>query len=375
MEEAVLAALRGVKAPDGSGDLVTLGLIRNLKVAHGMAVFTVALRPSTTAWQGLIDTPIKAALRDVPGVTDSAVHYLVGPEVAPAPPPGPPPVSKASITGPKGTPPTVTAPAGVKQIIAIGSGKGGVGKSTVTINLALALANTPLPDGRQPRVGVLDADIYGPSVPFLLGVANRKPEVKGEKLMPIMAHGIAVMSMGFLLPEIDEPVVWRGPMLASALRQFFNDVDWGELDYLLVDLPPGTGDIPLSLVQLIPLAGAVIVLTPQPVAAAIGVKTLRMLQQLRVPIMGVVENMSHFVCGHCGKETDIFARGGGRQVAEREGIPFLGEIPLDPAIRESGDVGTPLLVSEPDAPQALAFRRLASGLRDRLAMIAPATRS
>jgi ATP-binding protein involved in chromosome partitioning len=257
-------------------------------------------------------------------------------------------------------------PPGVKHVIAVGSGKGGVGKSTVTVNLALALA------AMGHKVGVLDGDIYGPSVPFLMGVADRKPSVMNEKLVPIEAHGVKVMSMGFLLPSADEPVVWRGPMLAGAMRQFFQDVNWGEIDYLLVDLPPGTGDIPLSLVQLVPLSGAVIVLTPQPVAAAIGTKTLRMLQQTKAPILGIVENMSHFVCGSCGTETDIFDRGGGREVAEREGVPFLGEVPLDPAIRASGDRGTPVSVSAPDGPHAEAFRRIAQAMAARLAEVTAA---
>jgi ATP-binding protein involved in chromosome partitioning len=212
---------------------------------------------------------------------------------------------------------------------------------------------------------VLDADIYGPSMPFLLGVTGEKPHVEDDKLVPIEAHGLKVMSMGFLLPDPDEPVVWRGPMLAGAMRQFFQDVRWGELDCLLVDLPPGTGDVPLSLVQLVPVSGAVIVLTPQPVAAAIGTKTLRMLQAAKAPILGVVENMSHFVCG-CGRETDIFDRGGGRIVAEHAEVPFLGEIPLDPAIRASGDRGIPVVVAEPDGAHAQAFHRLATAVQEQL---------
>lgn len=363
LEDQILDALRGIQVPDLGQDLVTLGMIRDVKAMHGIVTFTVLVKPGANALQGALDAPIKAAVKAVPGVNDVAVHWVIKPEAPKA----------AMATGPaapaapsKGTPPSREKPAGVKHIIAVGSGKGGVGKSTVTVNLALALAAM----GR--KVGVLDGDIYGPSVPFLMGVADRKPAVADEKLVPIEAHGVKVMSMGFLLPSPDEPVVWRGPMLAGAMRQFFQDVAWGELDYLLVDLPPGTGDVPLSLVQLVPLTGAAIVLTPQPVAAAIGTKTLRMLQQTHAPILGVVENMSHFVCKTCGTETDIFDRGGGREVAEREGVPFLGEVPLDPAIRQSGDDGTPVTVAEPDGPHAAAFRAIAKAMEARIAEVVTA---
>ncbi|MEB3327720.1 MAG: Mrp/NBP35 family ATP-binding protein [Candidatus Sericytochromatia bacterium] len=348
--DEILSALREIEVPDLGADLVTLGMVQDVKSMHGVVTFTVVVKPGATTLQGRLDAPMKAAIGALPGVRDVAVHWLVKPEAP----------TTAAPAG-KGTPPGGPAalPAGVKHVIAVGSGKGGVGKSTVTVNLALALAATGA------RVGVLDADIYGPSVPFLLGVTAHKPRVEDDKLVPIEAHGLRVMSMGFLLPDPDEPVVWRGPMLAGAMRQFFQDVRWGELDYLLVDLPPGTGDVPLSLVQLVPVSGAVIVLTPQPVAAAIGTKTLRMLQAAKAPILGVVENMSHFVCG-CGRETDIFDRGGGRIVADHAEVAFLGEIPLDPAIRASGDRGVPVVVAEPDGPHAQAFERLATAVQEQL---------
>ncbi len=362
LEDQILDALRAIQVPDLGQDLVTLGMIRDVKAMHGIVTFTVLIKPGASTLQGALDAPIKAAVKAVPGVNDVAVHWVVKPDAprgaivtGPAAPAGP---------APRGTPPTREKPPGVRHIIAVGSGKGGVGKSTVTVNMAIALASLGY------KVGVLDADIYGPSVPFLMGVADRKPAVANEKLVPIEAHGIKIMSMGFLLPSPDEPVVWRGPMLAGAMRQFFQDVNWGEIDYLLVDLPPGTGDIPLSLVQLVPLTGAAIVLTPQPVAVAIGTKTLRMLQQSHAPILGVVENMSHFICPTCKTETDIFDRGGGRQVAEHEGVPFLGEIPLDPLIRVSGDSGTPVAISEPNGPHAEAFRRIALALVARVAEVA-----
>lgn len=348
----ILNALRTVQVPDLGADLVTLGMVQDLKAMHGIVTFTVVVNAGATQLQGQMDAPIKAAVKGLEGVSDVAIHWLVKPAPRPA---AAPPAGKGS---PPGGP--AALPPGIKHVIAVGSGKGGVGKSTVTVNLALALAQTGA------RVGVMDADIYGPSVPFLLGVPQERPRVEEEKLMPVEAHGLKVMSMGFLLPDPEEPVVWRGPMLAGAMRQFFHDVRWGELDYLLVDLPPGTGDIPLSLVQLVPVSGAIIVLTPQPVAAAIGTKTLRMLQAAKAPILGIVENMSHFVCGGCGTETDIFDRGGGRIVADHADVSFLGEIPLDPAIRASGDRGAPVVVAAPDGPHAAAFRQLAAAVQEQL---------
>jgi ATP-binding protein involved in chromosome partitioning len=242
-------------------------------------------------------------------------------------------------------------------VVAIGSGKGGVGKSTVTVNVALALAATGA------RVGLIDADIYGPTVPLLLGITE-KPLVQDGKIIPIERHGVKTMSMGYLLPNADDPVVWRGPMLSGVLQQFIRDVAWGELDYLLIDLPPGTGDIPLSLAQQLPLTGVAVVVTPQLVAQQIGLKTLRMFQMVPtpVPVLGIIENMSHFECPACHHETAIFDRGGGREVAVRQGIPFLGEIPLDPIIRDGGDLGKPVVVSDPDSSLAEAFRMTARHL-------------
>lgn len=334
--ENVQQALKQVKVPELGQDLVTLDMVKNLKVLSGVAAFTIELPPSLAAQREHLDSEVRAALKHVRGLNDVAIHYATGAERKQAP--------------------QKQGPAGIKHIIAVGSGKGGVGKSTVSTNLALALA------AGGAKVGLLDADIYGPSIPMMMGVHDQKPAVKDNKLQPIERHGIKLMSMGFLLPNAEDPVVWRGPMLASALRQFVNDVNWGELDYLLVDLPPGTGDIPLSLVQLLPLTGAAIVITPQPVAASIGLKTLRMFQQTKVPIIGLIENMSHFTCGHCGTETAIFDRGGGRRTSQQEQVPFLGEIPLDPKIRQHSDTGFPVFSAEPDSPQAKAFRQVADEL-------------
>ncbi len=246
----------------------------------------------------------------------------------------------------------------VKHVVAISSGKGGVGKSTVAVNLAVALAASGA------KVGLLDADIYGPNVPMMLGV-NKQPEQKEGKIIPAESHGVKVISMGFFVAE-DTAVVWRGPMIHSAIQQFLRDVIWGELDHLLVDLPPGTGDAQLTLAQLVPLCGAVTVTTPQEVALHDVRKGMMMFQKVNVPLLGLIENMSYFVCGHCGERTEIFSHGGGERAAEKLGIPFLGHIPIDPAIRAGGDTGMPIVVADPASPQAKAFREIADAVIERI---------
>ena len=239
---------------------------------------------------------------------------------------------------------------GVKHIIAVSSGKGGVGKSTVTVNMAVALKQQGF------AVGVMDADVYGPNLPMMIGV-SQEPVKDGEKITPAEGQGVKVISMGFFVPE-DTPVVWRGPMVHSAIQQFFRDVVWGKLDYLLIDLPPGTGDVPLTLSQLVPLTGAITVTTPQAVALSDVRKGMTMFKKVNVPLLGVIENMSHFVCGHCGERTEIFSHGGGEEAAKKFEIPFLGRIPLDPAIREGGDHGQPIVIKDPQSPQTEAFVKI-----------------
>jgi ATP-binding protein involved in chromosome partitioning len=243
---------------------------------------------------------------------------------------------------------------GVKHIVAVSSGKGGVGKSTVTVNVSVALRHLGY------AVGLMDADIYGPNIPTMIGV-TKEPIKEGEKILPAEGQGVKVISMGFFVPE-DTPVVWRGPMVHSAIQQFFRDVVWGELDYLLIDLPPGTGDVPLTLSQLVPLTGAITVTTPQEVALQDVRKGMMMFKKVNVPLLGVVENMSYFVCGHCGERTEIFSTGGGERAAEKFGIPFLGRIPIDPAIREGGDLGKSIVENNPSSPQAQAFLQIAKTL-------------
>jgi ATP-binding protein involved in chromosome partitioning len=340
--EQVLKALSTVHDPELHKDLVTLKMVDQVQVEGDTVRFKVILTTPACPLKDRIKSDCEEAIRRlVPDIQHVAITW--GSSV---------PVSLQPTSLP-----------GVRHAIAIGSGKGGVGKSTVTINLALALAETGA------RVGILDADIYGPSIPLMMGISE-KPYVKDNKLVPIERHGVKLMSIGFLLPNADDPVIWRGPMLAGVLQQFIREVDWGELDYLLVDLPPGTGDVPLSLTQQLPLSGVAIVLTPQPVAQAIGMKSLKMFQQLPtpVPILGLIENMSTFVCPECHHETPIFASGGGPRTSESAKVPFLGEIPLDPKIRLGGDRGEPVFVAEPQSPQAEAFRAIARTLAGRISV-------
>jgi ATP-binding protein involved in chromosome partitioning len=242
---------------------------------------------------------------------------------------------------------------GIRNIIAVGAGKGGVGKSTTSVNLAVALVL------RGARVGLMDADVYGPNIPQMLGVKDQPEVTEDKKMIPPVAHGVKVMSMGMLVPA-DQPIIWRGPMLHGAVQQFMRDVAWGELDYLVVDLPPGTGDVSLSMAQSVPVAGAVVVTTPQSVSVSDVRKAVGMYRQLNIPILGVIENMSHFVCPHCNEATDIFGTGGGEAMAADMGIPFLGKVPIDTRVRQGGDEGAPIVAAAPDAPAAKAFDDLAT---------------
>ncbi|MGC1887996.1 MAG: Mrp/NBP35 family ATP-binding protein, partial [Stellaceae bacterium] len=270
----------------------------------------------------------------------------------------PPP--RGAAGGPAGVRTARGAVPGVGAIIAVASGKGGVGKSTVAANLALGLRANGL------RVGVLDADIYGPSMPRMLGISGRPRSRDGKTLIPMENYGLKCMSMGFLVPE-DTPMIWRGPMVMSALQQMLREVEWGELDIMVVDMPPGTGDAQLTMAQQVPLAGAVIVSTPQDIALLDARKGLNMFKQVEVPVLGIVENMSYFLCPHCGGRSEIFSHGGARQEAERLGTEFLGEVPLDLKIRETSDGGTPITIADPDNPHAFVFRRMAVRIWEKVA--------
>ncbi len=326
-QNAALAALKTVNDPELHRDLVSLGMIKDLVVEGGAVSLKVELTTPACPLKDTIAKDVEAALR---GAGATSVKITWGAQVRSAP-------------GAQGQ----VAP-GVKNIILVGAGKGGVGKSTVALNLAVALAKLGA------SVGILDADIYGPSVPVMTGVTEKPHSVDGRRIAPLEAHGLKIMSIGFLV-DPDQALIWRGPMATGALMQLLKDVDWGELDYLVLDLPPGTGDIPLTLAQNVKAAGVVLVSTPQDVALADVVRAKLMFDKVSIPVLGLVENMSAFVCPHCQVETPIFAKGGAKEAAEKMGIRFLGEIPIDLAIRVGGDAGLPICAGAPDSVQAKAF--------------------
>ena len=331
-EGQVMEALSHVIEPELHKDLVSLNMIRDVQIDGSVVDFTVMLTTPACPMKKQIEDEARAAVMTVPGVKTVNVSFDANvPEDRRL-------QSKMDI--------------GVKNAIAVASGKGGVGKSTIATNLALALAQSGA------RVGLLDADIYGPNIPLMMGVHER-PRSSNDRILPPEGYGVKLMSMGFLVEE-GTPIIWRGPMIHSALRQFLSDVDWGGLDYLVVDLPPGTGDASLSLVQSLTLTGTIIVTTPQDVALADVVKGIAMFKHLEVPVLGVVENMSYFVCEHCGERTEIFSHGGGEAVAKRMNVPFLGEVPIDPVIRVGGDSGQPVVIAEPESASAVAIREIAA---------------
>jgi ATP-binding protein involved in chromosome partitioning len=340
-EEQVLDALRAVQDPDLHKDIVSLGFVKNVRIEAGAVDFVIQL--TTPA------CPVKDQLK---GEAERRVMALPGVEVARA-------EMTAEVRARGGF--SQQEVKGVRNIVAVGAGKGGVGKSTTSVNLAVALARTGA------RVGLLDADVYGPNIPQMLGVAAEPKVDEERRIIPPEAHGVKLISMGMLVPA-DQPVIWRGPMLHGAIQQFMRDVAWGELDYLLVDLPPGTGDITLSMAQSVPVAGAVVVTTPQGVSVADVRKAVGMFRQLNIPVLGAVENMSGFVCGHCGERTDIFGYGGGQRMAEELGIRFLGEVPIDVAVREGGDAGAPIVASQPDSPAARALADIAGQVAAQIAV-------
>ncbi len=339
--EAVLAALGKVQEPELHQDLVTLNMIRDLKIEGGDVSFTIVLTTPACPLRGQIEKEARQAVMAVLGVEKVAVHW------------------DSNVPNDGRMRGLVSMP--IRNAVAVGSGKGGVGKSTVAVNIAVALANSGA------RVGLLDADIYGPNIPTMLGV-KALPPPSGTKLVPAEAYGLKMISMG-LLVKPGQPLIWRGPMLNSAIRQFLGEVEWGELDYLIVDLPPGTGDAALSLAQALPLSGAIIVTLPQLVSLEDASRGLQMFRTLEVPILGVVENMSYLDLPD-GTRMDIFGSGGGEKLAAETNAPFLGGIPIVPAVREGGDSGIPIVVSEPDSAAAIALRSIAEGLAARISVSA-----
>jgi ATP-binding protein involved in chromosome partitioning len=378
LKDEVLAKLAAVAAPDGR-PLTATGKLSEIVATDGKVFFSITVDAAQVRTWEHVRASAERAVRNIPGV-QSAMVALTGERAGgggagsapPARPPSAPGAARPAQAG-AGRPPAhgqaghghgaqPAGPAGIPgvgAIIAVASGKGGVGKSTVAINLALALRDLGL------KVGVLDADIYGPSLPKLLAIKERPQTAGGTRLKPIVRHGMPVMSIGFLVEE-ETPMIWRGPMVMSALTQMLREVDWGNLDVMVVDMPPGTGDAQLTMAQQVPLKGTVIVSTPQDLALIDARRGIAMFRRVNVPVLGIVENMSTFICPHCGTRSDIFGHGGAHHEAERLGVPFLGEVPLALAIREKSDAGMPVVVSEPDGPHAQAFRAIAARVREGL---------
>jgi ATP-binding protein involved in chromosome partitioning len=342
-EQAVLDALRSIKDPNLNKDLVNLNFVREVKICGGIVSFRLVLATPGNDVKEQLQQEARQAVMKIPGVERVEIKTELE-------------VPKGRGVGEReGVP-------GVKNIIAVSSGKGGVGKSTVAVNIAVALA------GMGAKTGLLDTDIYGPNVPIMMG-SIEEPKVRGNKISPREAYNVKFMSVG-LLNRGDQAVVWRGPMLHRLIEQFLRDVEWGELDYLIVDMPPGTGDVQLSLAQLVPVSGAVLVTTPQEVALADVRKAYNMFQQVGVPVIGIVENMSYFVCSNCSERHEIFGTGGGEDLANRYGVTLLGKIPLSMGIREGGDLGVPIVAGAPDSPQAQAFQKAAELLATQVSIMA-----
>jgi len=364
-KEQVLASLGSVASPHGA-PLPQTGTLSEVVANDGKVFFSITVDAAEVkAWES-VRKRAEEAVRALPGVT-SAMVALTAERKAGAGAPRAAPAAGATPHGPRGAPrgESVQGVPGVAAIIAVASGKGGVGKSTTAVNLALGLAALGL------KVGILDADIYGPSLPKLLAIKERPQTLGGTRLKPITRYGLTVMSIGFLIDE-ETPMIWRGPMVISALTQMLREVEWGTLDVMVVDMPPGTGDAQLTMAQQVPLKGAVIVSTPQDLALIDARRGIAMFRRVNVPVLGIVENMSYFLCPECGTRSDIFGHGGARHEAQRLGVPFLGEVPLHMSIREKSDLGLPVVATEPDGVHAKIYRDIAANVRDQLAGAAAA---
>ena len=342
-EPEIMKALSQVQDPELGRDVVTLGMIKDLRIKGSHVDFTLELTTPACPVTDQFKQAAHDAVAALPGVESVNVN-----------------LSAQVRGGASGGATMANLIPGVRNIVAVGSGKGGVGKTTVAVNLALALHKTGA------TVGILDADIYGPNIPTMMGV-NHSMEPTGQGIPYAESYGLKVMSMGFFLPE-GQAVVWRGPMIHGAIQQMLRDVEWGEMDYLVVDLPPGTGDAVLSLAQLVPLTGAVIVVTPSEVALEDGAKAISMFKKLNVPVLGVIENMSYFLCPHCGERVDIFGRDGGQRIAQKYGLDFLGDIPIDPSVRIGGDDGVPVVAGMPESAPAQRFTEVARGLAGKISV-------
>jgi ATP-binding protein involved in chromosome partitioning len=353
-EQDVLDILRPINDPGRGESIVALGMITGVEVREGHVTFAIEVDPARAADLEGLRKQCEDAVFGAPGVLSATVVLTAHSEAsAPAPP------SQAAPGAPQGRSQGPLAIPGVAAIVAVASGKGGVGKSTTAVNLAVALRQQGL------AIGLMDADIYGPSLPRMMGLSGRPDSPDGKTILPKLAHGIPCMSIGFMV-EDDTPMIWRGPMVMSAIEQLLREVAWGDLDILIVDMPPGTGDAQLTMAQRVPLTGAVIVSTPQDVALSDVRKGLNMFRKVDVPVFGIVENMSYYLCPHCGERSEIFGHGGARQTADQLGTDFLGEIPLHIAIRETSDAGTPIVASQPDSEHAQAFKAVAARLAEKI---------
>jgi ATP-binding protein involved in chromosome partitioning len=362
-EEQILDTLKGIIDPDKGADIVGLGMVSSIRIKDGHVAFAIEVEPERGSRLEPLRKEAEKAVHALAGVI-SATVVLTAERAGPAGGNG-----GAPQGGPGGGAAAMeNLMPETKAIIAVASGKGGVGKSTIAINLALALA------AKGQKIGLLDADIYGPSIPRMMGLSGEPQSSDGRTLDPMANHGVKCMSMGFLVEE-ETPVIWRGPMVQSALQQMMRDVNWGELDVLVVDMPPGTGDAQLTMAQQVPLAGAIIVSTPQDIALADARKGLNMFRKVDVPVFGIIENMSYFSCPHCGERTEIFSHGGARDEAELLSTDFLGEIPLDQEIRETSDSGNPIVVSNPGSAHAKAFQDIADKVAAKIAEVLEKRRS
>ncbi|MGH2534282.1 MAG: Mrp/NBP35 family ATP-binding protein [Thermomicrobiales bacterium] len=341
-KETIIEAIRPVNDPEIGQGLVELGMIPDVEIDGRNVRVHVELTTPACPLRGKIESDLRDALATVPDLGEVSIKWSSR--------------VRSSGTGRSDAQPIK----GVKNTVAVASGKGGVGKSTVAANIAVALARAGA------AVGLLDADVYGPSVPLMMG-AHDKPQMRNNRIVPLDAHGVKLMSIGFIL-DPEKALIWRGPLVAQLIRQFVNDVDWGELDYLIIDLPPGTGDVQLTLVQTIPISGAVIVTTPQDVALADAIKGLKMFEEVKTAILGIVENMSGFVCPSCGETHDIFSSGGGKRVAEQNNVELLGQVPIEARVVAGGDTGVPVVASAPDSATGKAFQHAAERVAARLSV-------
>ncbi len=342
-EAQVLEALSEVMDPELNKDLVSLNMIRDILIEENNVRFSLILTTSACPLKKQIEDSARTAVEAIAGI--GTVIVDMGAEVPKA----------------KGLPDKKAIP-GIKNIVAVASGKGGVGKATVAVNLAISLAQVGA------MVGILDADVFGPSIPMMMGIHEQPQSTEDEKIIPIVSNGIEIMSVGFMLDE-ETPLIWRGPLVMQLVKQFLTGVVWGELDYLVIDLPPGTGDVQLTLVQTVPVTGVVIVTTPQDIALLDARRAIKMFGEVNVPIIGIAENMSYFICPHCDEKTEIFSHGGGEKTSKRYNVPLLGHIPLDPSIREGGDTGKPVVVAEPDSAQARAITEMAGHVAARISVL------